>query len=85
MSEYFFVTALTAPSGAARSRPCASLDNALRGANFMLGNGAATVWIVDSDDNLVITADQGRLRLKQPMLARTQPTASAVQTPREIA
>jgi hypothetical protein len=74
MPEYFFVTAMTAPSGAVRSRPCATLDNALRGANFMLGNGAASVWIVDSDDNLVLTAEQVRLRLEQPMLLQTRPT-----------
>jgi len=74
MPEYFFVTAMTAPSGAARSRPCATLGNALRGANFMLGNGAASVWIVDGDDNLVLTAEQVRLRLKEPMLSQTLPT-----------
>jgi hypothetical protein len=81
MPEYFFVTTMTTPSGVARSRPCATLDNALRGANFMLGNGAASVWIVDSDDNLVFTAEQVKLRLKQPMLSQTRPTKAAVSTP----
>jgi hypothetical protein len=79
MPEYFFVTAMPAPSGVARSRPCATLDNALRGANFMLGNGAASVCIVDSDDNLVLTAEQVRLRLKQPTLSQTRPTKAAIQ------
>jgi|HubBroStandDraft_1064217.scaffolds.fasta_scaffold1286554_1 hypothetical protein len=73
MTEYFFVTAVTAPIGIARSRPCATLDNALRGANFLLSNGAGSVWIVDSDDNLVLTGEQVRLRLKQPMLSQTRP------------
>jgi hypothetical protein len=74
MPEYFFVTPMTAPVGTVRSRPCATLDSALRGANFLLGNGAASVWIVDSDDNLVLTAEQVRLRLDQPMLSRARPT-----------
>ena len=75
MPEYFFVTAMTAPIRTARSRPCATLDNALRGANFLLGNGAASVWIVDSDDNLVLTAEQVKLRLPRPLLSQAPPTA----------
>jgi len=75
MPEYFFVTAMTAPIRTARSRPCATLDNALRGANFLLGNGAASVWIVDSDDNLVLTAEQVKLRLQRPLLSQAPPTA----------
>ena len=75
MTEYFFVTAVTTPIGIARSRPCATLDNALRGANFLLGNGAASVWIVDSDDNLVLTAEQVKLRLQRPLLSQAPPTA----------
>ncbi len=74
MPEYFFVTAMAAPIGTARSRPCATIDNALRGANFLLGNGAVSVWIVDSDDNLVLTAEQVRLRLKQSVSSQTSPT-----------
>jgi hypothetical protein len=74
MPEYFFVTAMTAPIGTARSRPCATLDNALRGAKFLLGNGAVSVWIVDSDDNLVLTTEQVRLQLKQPRLSQARPT-----------
>jgi hypothetical protein len=74
MPEYFFVTPMTAPVGTVRSRPCATLDSALRGANFLLGNGAASVWIVDNDDNLVLTTEQVRLRLKQPKSPQTPPT-----------
>jgi hypothetical protein len=74
MPEYFFVTPMTAPVGAVRSRPCATLDSALRGANFLLGNGAASVWIVDNDDNLVLTTEQVRLRLKQSKSPQTPPT-----------
>jgi hypothetical protein len=73
MAEYFFVAPMTTPVGTLRSRPCATLDSALRGANFLLGNGAASVWIVDSDDNMVLTAEQVRFRLKQPKWSQTSP------------
>ncbi len=39
----------------------------------MLGNGAASVWIVDGDGKLVLPADQVRLRLNP--LGRTPPVA----------
>ena len=45
------------------SPPCATIEEALRGAKLMLGNGAASVWIADSDGKLVLPADQVRLRL----------------------
>jgi hypothetical protein len=35
----------------------------------MLGNGAPSAWIADSDGNLVLPADQVRLRLDLPSLA----------------
>jgi hypothetical protein len=69
MPEYFFVTAMAATIGTARSRPCATLDNAFSGAN-LLSNGAGSVWIVGSDDSVVLTTEQVRLRLKQSMLSR---------------
>jgi hypothetical protein len=34
------------PDLTASSPPCATIDDALMGANIMLGNGAASVWIV---------------------------------------
>jgi hypothetical protein len=63
MTTYSLVTAAAVPGVAASSPPRATIDEALRGAKFMLGNGAASVWIVDSDGNLVLPADQVRLRL----------------------
>jgi hypothetical protein len=67
MPEYFFIAATETPTYVARSRPCATIDDALRGANFMLGNGAPSVWIVDSYGKVVLPAEQVRLRLKKPM------------------
>jgi hypothetical protein len=66
MTKYFFMTPAIDPGGAAISPPCASIEEALRGANFMLGNGAASAWIIDGEGNLVLPADQVRLRLNPP-------------------
>ena len=65
MPNYFFVTPAAIPGRTATSPPCATIDEALRGANFMLGNGAASVWIVDGEGNLILPADQVRLRLNR--------------------
>ena len=66
MSTYFFVTPAATPGVTASSRPCGTIDEALNGAGFMLGNGAAAVWIVDGEGNLILPAEQVRLRL-QPL------------------
>ena len=68
MTVYFFVVPDGPPGVAKSSPPCASLDDALRGARFMLGNGAPSAWIADGDGNLVLPADQVRLRLDLPSL-----------------
>ena len=63
MPTYFCITATKSPDLTASSPPCATIDDALMGANIMLGNGAASVWIVDGDGNLILPADQVTLRL----------------------
>jgi len=70
MPKYFFMTPAINPGGKANSPPCATIEEALRGANFMLGNGAASVWIVDGEGKLVLPADQVRSRLDWPGSAR---------------
>ncbi len=75
MTRYFFVTAALIPGTTASSPPCDSVDEALRGAHFMLGNGSESVWIVDNDGNLILPADQVRLRLSSPS---SQPPAPVV-------
>ena len=72
MPTYFFVTA-AAVQGSTMSRPpCSTIDEALRGANFMLGNGAESVWIVDGEGNLVLPPEQVRIRLSPQELSATQ-------------
>jgi hypothetical protein len=66
MPRYFYKTAEAFPGFPASSPPCATIDDALRGAKFMLGNGADSVWIIDEENNLVLPADQVRLRLDLP-------------------
>jgi hypothetical protein len=42
----------------------------------MLDNGAASVWIVDGEGNLILPADQVRLRLTPLDSAASEPTVS---------
>jgi hypothetical protein len=69
MPNYFFVTAAAIPGRTASSPPCTTIDEALRGANFMLGNGADSVWIVDGEGNLVLPPEQVRVRLNPQELS----------------
>ena len=66
MSTYLVVTPAATPGVTVSSPPCGTIDEALSGADFLLGNGAASVWIVDGEGNLILPADQVRLRLKLP-------------------
>ena len=74
MPKYYFVAATAASSRTIISRPCVSIGDALRGANFMLGNGAVSVWIVDGGGNVVLPAEQVRLRFKGQAPSQTAPT-----------
>jgi hypothetical protein len=65
MTTYFFVTAATTSGRAASGPPCATIDDALRGASFILGNGASAVWIVDHRGDLILPADQVKIRLNE--------------------
>jgi hypothetical protein len=66
MPNYFFVTAAVVPGRTTNSAPCSTIDDALRGAIFTLGNGAESVWIVDGEGNLVLPPDQVRTRSNPP-------------------
>jgi hypothetical protein len=68
MSTFHFVTE-SGDEDPASSPPCATIEEALRGAKLMLGDGVGSVWIADSDGKLVLPADQVRLRLDSPDLA----------------
>ena len=60
------VTATTTPGIPVIGPPCPSIEKALCGAKSLLGDGAVTAYIVDSDGNLVMPADQVRIRLMLP-------------------
>jgi hypothetical protein len=76
MSNYLLVTPAATPGVTASSPPCATIDEALSGADFLLGNGAASVWIVDGEGNLILPADQVRLRLNPLDSEAGQPAVS---------
>ena len=73
MPVNFILNAVAAPGVAAGKAFYATVDEALRGARFRLGNGAVLVWIVDRDGNLVLPADQVALRLESQDIFQTQP------------
>ena len=64
MITYFVVTATTTPGIPVIGPPCLSIEKALCGAESLLGDGAVTAYIVDSDGNMILPADQVRFRLK---------------------
>ena len=51
MITYFVVTAATTPGVPVIGPPCPSIEKALCGAKSLLGDGAVTAYIVDSDGN----------------------------------
>jgi hypothetical protein len=66
MAEAFYLKARTAKDGPAVGyvHPYKSVDEALREAEKTLAAPGDIVWIVDEAGNLVLPADQVRLRLQ---------------------
>jgi hypothetical protein len=62
MPEAYFLTAATRRKGSASEFGCPTVESALRTADAILGNRAESVWIVDRAGNLILPADQVRLR-----------------------
>ena len=58
----FSVTTLTAPKTTLKETRYSSIDDAITGAEFMLGDGAVSVWIVDR------AAQTGWIASSQPRL-----------------
>ena len=50
-----------------------TVESTLRTADAILGKGADSVWIVDREGNLILPADQVRLRLSPRPSAPTHP------------
>jgi hypothetical protein len=63
MSNYTVMIPSATPGDALSSPPYGTLEDALRGAKFMLANGAESAWIVDGRGGLVLPAGQVRSRL----------------------
>ena len=66
MAEAFYLRGRTAKDGRAVSdaHPYKSVDEALREAEKTLAAAGDIVWIVDEAGNLVLPADQVRMRLQ---------------------
>ena len=69
MSKIYFVHAATNAGVPMVKASRATIDEALREAEFELRGGAAFVWIVDGDGHLVMPADQIKARLAQAAAA----------------
>jgi hypothetical protein len=65
MSKIYFVHAATNAGIPVVKASRATVDEALREAEFELSGGAAFVWIVDDDGHLILPANQVKARLDQ--------------------
>ncbi len=65
MSKIYFVHAATHLGIPMVKASRATIDEALREAEFELSGGAAFVWIVDQDGRLILPADQIKARMDQ--------------------
>jgi len=65
MTKIYFVHAATSVGVPLVKASRATIDEALREAEFELSGGAAFVWIVDGDGHLILPADQIKARLHQ--------------------
>ena len=63
MSTIYFVHAATSAGIPLVKASRATIDEALREAEFELSGGAAFAWIVDEEGHLIVPADQVRVRL----------------------
>jgi hypothetical protein len=69
MSKIYFVHAATGGGVPMVKASRATIDEALREAEFELSDGAAFVWIVDGEGHLTLPADQVKARLAQSAMA----------------
>jgi hypothetical protein len=65
MSKIYFVHAATSGGIPLVKASRATINDALREAEFELSGGAAFVWIVDGEGHLTLPADQVKARLEQ--------------------
>jgi hypothetical protein len=70
MSRIYFVHAATSAGIPVVKASRATIDEALREAEFELSGGAAFAWIVDGEGHLILPADQVKARLDRSANAR---------------
>ena len=75
MTGNYLVTSVSRLKSAASGRLYPTIEDALRSANDILGKGADSVWIVDSEGNLMLPEDQVRLRLSPSLSSPRRPVA----------
>ena len=73
MPTSYIVTTKSAHGAKTSNARYATIDDALRSAKVLLENGAPSVWIINSSGDLILPADQVRLRLDK---IDTEPRAS---------
>ena len=70
MSTIYLVHAATSAGIPVVKASRATIDEAIREAEFELSGGAAFAWIVDGEGHLILPADQVKARLGQSAEAR---------------
>ena len=75
MPTGYLVTTKSAHGAKTNNTRYATVDDALRSAKVLLEDGAPSVWIVNSSGDLILPADQVRLRLHK---IDTEPRASII-------
>ena len=73
MPTGYLVTTKSAHGAKTSNERYATVDDALRSAKALLEAGAPSVWIINSSGDLILPADQVRLRLQK---IDTEPRAS---------
>jgi len=70
MPTTYFLTSATRWKASSSEFGYPTVEAALRAADVILGNGADSVWILDHAGNLILPADQVRVRLSWSRSAR---------------
>ena len=60
--ETYFLTSATRPTASGNEFGYPTVEAALRAAGVILGKDAELIWIEDREGNLILPADQVRLR-----------------------
>ena len=73
MTGNYLVVSLTQLRTSTSEHSHRTVEAALRSAAALLGKGADSVWIVDRKGNLILPADQVRLRLSPRLTSAPNP------------